>query len=173
LPYTFGISDHFAISLALVKVKLPILGVIYAPKRDELYVAEYGKGAFCNNLPIRVSKIKDINKAMIGLDYSKRSRNTVSKYHKKLLSEDGVTYPVTYGCASATLGLVASGKLHGYLGLKLEPWDMAAGAVIIREAGGKVTTIKGKEWLLGDETILAANPNLHNKLKEFLKFKTV
>jgi len=166
LPYTFGISDHFGVSIALVKDKTPILGVIYAPKRDELYVAEHGKGAFCNDSKIQISSIDDLNKAMVAVDYGKIEREKIVDYHRKLLSNDGVTYPVSYGCVSVSLGLVASGKLHGYLGLKLEPWDMAAAVVLNREAGGKVTTISGKEWELGGESILAANPKLHRKLLE-------
>jgi len=168
LPYTFSISDHFGVSIALVKEKNPILGVIYAPKRNELYVAEKGKGAFCNGSSIRVSSIGDINKAMIGIDYGKVEREEIVDYQKKLLSDEGITYPVSYGCASVSLSLVASGKLHGYLALKLEPWDMAAAVIINREAGGKVTTIENKEWELGDESILTANPKLHTKLFNFL-----
>ena len=168
LPYTFGISDHFAVSIALVKGKSPILGVIYAPMRDELYTAEFNEGAFLNQSAIRVSSVEDINKAMIGMDYGKFFRDKIVDYQKKLLSENGITYPVSYGCASVSLGLVASGKLHGYLALKLEPWDMAAGVLINREAGAKVTTIDGKDWELGDESILVANPELHQKLYEFL-----
>jgi myo-inositol-1(or 4)-monophosphatase len=63
---------------------------------------------------------------------------------------------------------VASGKLHGYLAAHLEPWDMAPGIVLIREAGGKVTDINGKKWELGDKSILAANPKLHKKLLELI-----
>lgn len=169
LPYTFGISDHFSVSIALVKDKVPIVGVIYAPKRGELYVAEQGKGAFCNNSPVHVAAIGNINKAMIGVDYGKLEREKITCYHRKLLSENGVTYPISYGCASISLALVASGKLHGYLALKLEPWDMAAAVVLIREAGGKVTTIEGKDWKLGHVSILTANSKLHNELLSFLR----
>ena len=168
LPYTFGISDHFGISIALVKGKAPILGVIYAPMRDELYTAELNKGAFLNQSAIRVSLVENINRAMIGVDYGKLSRGRIVGYQEKLLSDNGITYPVSYGCASVSLGLVASGKLHGYLALKLEPWDIAAGVLINREAGAKVTTIGGKDWELYDESILVANPGLHRKLYEFL-----
>lgn len=173
LPYTFGISDHFGVSIALVKGKTPILGVIYAPKRDELYVAEQGKGAFCNNSRIRASPVEDINKAMIALDYGKLEREKIIDYLAKLLSDRGVTYPVSYGCASVSLSLVASGKLHGYLSLKLEPWDMAAAVVLNREAGCKVTTIHNKEWELGDESILTANPKLHDKLFKLVDHKYI
>lgn len=171
LPYTFGISDHFGVSIALVKGKTPVVGVIYAPKRNELYVAELNGGAFLNGSPIKVAAVDDINKAMIGVDYGLYSRDNIINYQRKLLAADGVTYPVSYACASVSLGLVANGKLQGYYALKLEPWDMAAGVIITREAGAKVTNIEGKEWELGDESILAANPKLHQNLLNFLNTK--
>ncbi len=110
----------------------------------------------------------DINKAVVGLDCGKVERGKIIDYQRKLLSEKGVTCTVSYACATVSLGLVASGKLNAYLGLSLEPWDMAAAVVINREAGGKVTAINGKEWEFGDSSIVAANPKLHQKLIDFL-----
>jgi myo-inositol-1(or 4)-monophosphatase len=105
---------------------------------------------------------------MVGLDYGKHDRARMLPYQARLLAESGITYPVTYGCASVSLAFVASGKLHAYVALGLEPWDMAAAVVIIREAGGRVTTVDGKEWELGDRSVLAANPYLHKKLLKLL-----
>lgn len=169
LPYTFGISDHFGVSIALAKGKVPIIGVIYAPLMGKLYVAEQGKGAICDGVKIHTSLVDNVNRAMIGVDYGKFDRNKIIEYQKKYLSDSGVTYPVTYACASVSLAMVASGKLHGYMALKLEPWDMAAAIVINRESGVKVTTIDGEEWELGNESILAANPALHNNLCNLFK----
>lgn len=169
LPYTLGISDHFAVSIALAKDKKPILGVIYAPLRDELYIAEEGLGTICNYQEIKVAPNDNINKTLLGMDLGKTERTNILGIYKKLISDDGITYPVSYACASVALSLVASGKLNAYLSLKLEPWDMAAAVVINREAGAKVTNIEGKEWELGDESILVANPSLHKNLMEYLK----
>jgi len=169
IPYTFGISDHFSINIALVKGRVPILGVTHAPKRNELYVSEENRGAFCNDSRLQVSSVDNINHAVIGVDYGKFQRTEILDFHEKLLSKNGVTYPVSYGCASLSLALVASGKLHGYLSLNLEPWDMAAGVLHNREAGGKVTTISGNEWELGDNSVLVANPALHEKLLELFR----
>lgn len=173
IPYTLGISDHFSVAIALVKGKTPILGVINAVKRNELYVAEQGKGAFCNDRPIKVCSEEEINHVIMGFDGGKETehfkRASIARYLKKALSPDGITCPVSSGCASVPLCLTASGKLHAYMALSLEPWDMAAAVIINREAGAKVTTIDGKEWELGDESILAANPKLHAKLCSFLK----
>ena len=173
IPYTFGITDHFSISIALVKRKTPILGVINAPKRKELYVAEQGKGAFCNGSPIKVSLEENISHVLMGLDSGKETkrfkRSSIVPYLKKALSCNGIACPLYSGCASVPLCLAASGKLHAYMALSLEPWDMAAAVVINREAGGKVTTVNGKEWELGDESILTANSKLHTKLCRFFE----
>lgn len=174
IPYTLGITDHFSVAIALVKGKTPILGVINAPKRKELYVAEQGKGAFCNNKPIRVSLEDNISHVIMGLDAGKETehfkRTSLAEYCKKVLAPDGITCFVCSGCASVPLCLVASGKLHAYMALSLEPWDMAAAVIINRETGAKVTNFNdGKEWKLGNESILVANPKLHSKLYSFLK----
>lgn len=164
LPYTRGISDHFGICISLVKDRTPILGVFYAPKRQELYRAETGQGAWLNDQPIQVSKLDNINHSMIALDYGKIDREKHMPLQAKLLAQDGVGHTFSLACAGMALSLVAAGKFDGYLALKLEPWDMAACVAIVREAGGKVTDIAGKDWELGDESILAANPNLHARL---------
>ncbi|MBI5393451.1 inositol monophosphatase [Candidatus Woesearchaeota archaeon] len=172
LPYTYGISDHFAVSIGLAYKKRFILGVIYAPLRKELYVAEEGKGAFLNNKKITISTLSDINKAMLGIDYGKgcgkNERLEILQLQRKLLADDGICYPVTYACSSVALALVAAGKLHGYISLNLEPWDIAAAVVIVREAGGKVTDKNGKDCVLGDTSIIAANKELHGKLIQML-----
>lgn len=169
LPYTYGINDHFSVCVSLVKGKEPIVGVIYAPLRNEFYYAEAGQPAVLNEEPIQVAKVDNLNQAMVGIDYGKLNRGAHLPYLEKMLAADGIAYPYSHACASVGLGLVASGRLHAYMALKLEPWDMAAAVAIIRAAGGKVTTIDGKEWELGDESILAAHPALHEKLLEYLK----
>lgn len=172
IPWTYGITDHFSVAIALVKRKTPILGVINAPKRKELYVAEQGRGAFCNNEPIKVSSEDNINHVIMGLDGGKETdtfkRASLVPFVERLYAPNGIVCFVCSGCASVPLCLVASGKLHAYMALSLEPWDMAAAVIINREAGAKVTTRYGKEWELGDESILTANPKLHSKLYNFL-----
>lgn len=169
LPYAYGISDHFGVSIALTRDSQPILGVYYAPARAELYVGQKEQRAWRNDAPVHVAELNDPNKALLGLDYGKVDRGAILSLQQKLLGPDGVSYTFAHGSAATSLALVAAGRLHGYLALKLEPWDMAAGVILIREAGGKVTDINGKEWELGDESILAANPALHAKLLDLLR----
>ncbi|PIR88021.1 MAG: hypothetical protein COU10_01420 [Candidatus Harrisonbacteria bacterium CG10_big_fil_rev_8_21_14_0_10_45_28] len=163
-----GVTDHFSVCIAFCENKTPILGVINAPKRKEFYRAERNKGAFCNDLPIYVSETKDISPILMGVDSGKHDRAKHLPYLKKLLSPGGITCFLSTGCASVPLSLVARGTLDAYLATSLEPEDMAAAVVIIREAGGKVTNLQGKEWQLGDKSILATNPYLHKKLIKFL-----
>ena len=168
--YTSGISDYFTVNIALVQRTTPILGVTYAPRRNELYLAEAGQGAFCNGRRLQTAlSVSDLNKAMFAMDYGSKNRAQICDDQRRLVSPDGVTYLFTLGCSSLALAFVASGKLHGYLGWSLEQWDMAAGVAHVREAGGIVTTREGKEWALGDTSIVAvASPALHDALMAHL-----
>lgn len=169
IPYATGASDHFGVSIGILSGKDPRVGVINLPQRGRLYRAQAGLGAFVNDEPIRVSDLEDLRPAIIGIDYGKTERAQFLPAMNELLSREGVTYPVTYGSAASSLSLVAEGRLHAYCSSKLEPWDMAAGVVLIREAGGTVTTLDGKDWELGDQSILAANPRLHERLLSLLQ----
>ncbi|MDO8505606.1 MAG: inositol monophosphatase [bacterium] len=178
IPYTRGTTDHFSFSIALCMERRPVLGVIYAPKRKELYVASEGSGASCNGSPIRVSGLMDIHKAFVGVESGKTKRTSHLSFIEKLLGEDGVTCDTRTACATVPLCFVASGKLDAFLATQLQPEDMAAAVIIVREAGGKVTTLpgiendeRGEEWQLGNKTILAANPTLHERLRVFLEKK--
>lgn len=169
LPYTSGINDHFSVCLALAEGLNPILGVIWAPKRGDLYVAFSKGGASKNGEQIKVAQNIEINRTLMGIDSGKLNRTGALKFLEKLLGPDGITCNFSSGCASVPLCLVAEGKMHAYLATNLEPWDMAAAVAIIREAGGVVTNLKNENWTLNDESILAANPTLHQKLVEFLR----
>jgi len=169
IGFSTGFTDHFSFCIGLCQGQTPIVGVVNAPKRGELYTAEVGKGASCNSERIRVSDLTDINKVLMGVDSGKHNRVAHLPYLEKLLSSNGITCPFMTGCASVPLCLVASGVIHAYLATSLNPEDMAAAVCIIREAGGKVTNLLGKEWQLGDSSILAANPTLHQKLFEFFR----
>ena len=173
IPYAYGISDHFTVCVALVRNKTPILGVTYAPKRKELYVAEKGKGASCNGEKITSSLEDELNHAIIALEGGKATkffnRKSIVPYVKNFYGNDGVVCALSSGCASVPLALVASGKMHAYVALSLEPWDMAAGVILNREVGNMVTTIYGKDWELGDESIVAANQKMHEEVMRLVR----
>lgn len=167
IPMFTGISDHFAVCGALFDGKKPILGVANAVKRGELYVGEIGQGSFCNEQQIRVSDETEISRVLMGIDSGKENRAAHIPYLQRAYQPDGIICTIHTGCASVPLLLVASGVMHAYLATSLEPEDMAAVVPIIREAGGTVTNLRGEEWTLGDISILAANPVLHEKLGKF------
>ena len=166
LPYTTGISDVFSVCIGLCDGLTPIVGVIFCPKRDELYVAERGQGATLNGQPIGVTAESKITHVLMGMDCGKPDRMELDRRCARLLVNDGIVAHLKHGCASVPLCLVASGRLHAYAALRLLPWDMAAAVVINRAAGARVTDIEGKEWKLGDSSILSANPELHAKILE-------
>jgi myo-inositol-1(or 4)-monophosphatase len=168
--FTNGFINMFSVSIGLARGKEPIVGVINAPKMGEsgeLYVAQKGEGAYMNGNRIAVANTTDINKAMVAMDLGKLNRQQGIYYLNKMLQQDkGVRCSSIYACASVSMAQVAAGRLDAYVGLNLEPWDMAGAVPILREAGAKVTNIEGKEWDLEDESVLAANPGLHQKLLE-------
>jgi len=161
--YTNGL-DLFAVSIGLSYESKPVVGIIYAPLREELYWASEGGGAFLNGSPINVSKERKLGGAFVGLELGKFDPKAILPYYEKLFRGRRILYAPSYASSTISLTFLASGKIHAYGALKLEPWDMAAGVIIVREAGGRVTDFYGKEWEEGDESFLAANPALHKTL---------
>jgi myo-inositol-1(or 4)-monophosphatase len=173
LPYTRRISDAFSVSIGLVKGTTPVLGVIYFPKSKKLYHAEDGKGAFLNREKIKISGEKDINRSLVGFEIGKETKSfqrvSALRHLDKLLSSEGVGYFFTNGSFTQTSSLCASGNLDAVIGVHPEPWDVVAAVVINREAGARVTTLEDRDWSLGDETVLMANPIIHKKILSLLK----
>lgn len=169
LPFSYGISDHCGVSIALAHKGIPVLGVINLPLRGEMYVAEQGKGAYLNGKKIKGAVVEDINHAMVGLDYGKIDRTAILRLQEKLLGPKGVTYTVAYGCATAPMAFVASGKMHAYLSLNLEPWDAAAAVVLNQEAGNTVTAADGRKWTLEEPSILVAPPSVYKGIRNLLR----
>ena len=170
IPYTFGFTDHFSVSIGLVRDLTPVVGVIYAPKRNELFYASQGGGAFCNGHAIHVSDVMDVQNVVMDLCVGNKKRTDGAVVFAKLLHpQKGIMAHTCSACATVPLALTARGNLHAFLATELSPWDMAAAVVILREAGGRVTNLADSEWKLGDESILAANPDLHTRLMRLLR----
>ncbi len=168
IPFFRETTDHFSVCISLCENGVPIIGVVNACGRGEMYTAVKGKGAFCNGKQIHVSDETEINHVIMGIDPGKFKRQAYVPFINRAMAPDGITCFLQSGCASVPLCLVASGKYDAYLATSLNPEDMAAAVCIICEAGGKVTNLKGEEWKLGDASILAASPVLHSKLFAFL-----
>lgn len=160
---------QFAISIALERDRQPFAGVVYNPVTDELFWAEKGAGAFLNDRRIRVSQRSDLNECVFacGLPFAGRpGRERALKEAERVLEQTaGVR---RFGSAALDLAFVAAGRFDAFWERDLNIWDVAAGALIVREAGGMVSDIEGGEKFLTEGSILAANSNLHTTAKALL-----
>ncbi len=159
----------FCTSVALAERGEVILGVVYEPINKRLFWAEKGHGAYLNDKPLRVSAISSLEDSLLGLDLPRLQalRVEFGATLQKLIETVGTIRAV----GSAVLGLcfVAAGWLEAYLHLSLKPWDLAAGALIVEEAGGKVTQLGGKPWTIEAKALLASNGLLHEQFLRILE----
>lgn len=158
----------FSVSIAVSFQGAVILGVAYDPLRDQLFKAQCGEGAYLNGKRIGVSERKSCGQALIGLDWAHRSRERAEVI--QLVQAIAPLARTLRTCGSAVLGLcyVASGWLDAYFNTALKPWDGAAGSLIIREAGGKITDLAGHPWQLDSPQCLASNGLIHKQLLSIL-----
>jgi myo-inositol-1(or 4)-monophosphatase len=148
------------------KVASRIAAAIYDPTRDELFTAELGKGAQLNGETIRVSKTPTLKESLLatGFPSQKRHKNpNIYFYHQITLHTHGVRRA---GSAALDLCNVASGRYDGFWEFNLNPWDTAAGVLIVEEAGGKVTRFDGSPFELNSRETMASNGLLHEALVE-------
>jgi myo-inositol-1(or 4)-monophosphatase len=160
----------FSVSIALEYGDEIVLGVVYDPMRDELFMAQKNKGAFLNGKPIKVSNIDTLIKSLLatGFPYDRTvsERNNLDHFHDLLMTSQEVRRD---GSAALDLCSVASGRFDGFWELKLKPWDVAAGSLIVLEAGGMVSNFSGMKFSIHDEEILASNGRIHGKMVEILR----
>jgi myo-inositol-1(or 4)-monophosphatase len=159
----------FCVSIALYHANVVEIGVVYEPLRDELFSAERGKGAFLNGKPINVSNTHRFMDAVIAGDWSRSPR--VRRKTAAIYSEVLVRCMSARALGSAALALcyIAAGRLDGYFHLSLASWDMAAGALLIDEAGGCVTTPTNEPWSVHSKSYVASNGILHRELLHYFK----
>jgi myo-inositol-1(or 4)-monophosphatase len=160
---------HFAISIGLERDNDLYAGVIYAPVADELYVAEKGGGAFLNGRRIRVSGRKNLEEALFatGIPFKGLDDHDLFLAQLRRVMAD-VAGIRRFGSAALDLAYVASGRYDGFWENGLYPWDVGAGIVLVREAGGFVTDLAGGRKMLAGGGILAANTDLHPQLARIL-----
>jgi len=154
--YLHGIP-HFAVSIALEIRGRLVHGVVYDPIREELFSASRGEGALLNDRRIRCSKRTSLSNALIGTGFPFRKRRLMSAYQAMFNTFfDQCEDLRRAGTASLDLAYVAAGRLDGFFEIGLKPWDMAAGALIIREAGGVVVDFAGENDYMETANIIAA-----------------
>lgn len=158
----------FCVSIALEHKGQRIAGVVYDPSRDEMFAAAKGIGSWLNDQPIHVSSIKHLKESLVatGFPSHKRHKNpNIHFYHQITLRSHGVRRA---GSAALDLCYLASGRYDAYWEFNLNPWDTAAGVLIVEEAGGKVTNFSGGTFHIDSREVLGSNSLLHEELiKEF------
>jgi len=163
---------HFCVSVGLAEADEVIAGVIYDPLKDELFWAEKNNGAYLNDRRLRVSGRKYLRDSLLatGIPFAVHQDTPVLARFAQQLGNvmSRVAGVRRYGSAALDLAYVAAGRYEGYWENGLNQWDVAAGLLIVREAGGFVTDLSGKRYKLGAPDILAANDSLHDALLAML-----
>jgi len=171
LDGTGNFANHnplFSVCISFVEGQQLKRGAIYAPALNELYYAEKGKGAYLNGEEISVSSINNLSKSYVvycegNQEDRQKSGAVVSKIYPKVTDQRKI------GSAGIETAWTASGKVDGYWTMQIDPWDVAAGVLLIKEAGGKVTTFEGKQWTPDQHDLICSNGEIHSELQKLVK----
>jgi myo-inositol-1(or 4)-monophosphatase len=159
----------FCVSVALVQGDQPLVGIVYEPNLDECFYAWHGGGAYCNGQPIKTSSAEALEHSLIstGFPYSLAGKVTthLSVLQDFVLKSHGIR---RLGAAAVDLAYVACGRVEGFYEYNLKSWDMAAGVLLVTEAGGKVTDFSGGSGFLFGGQLVAAAANIHAPMRELI-----
>ena len=164
---------HCAISVGVYKNKKPYIGIVYNPILDEYFSAEVGKGAYCNGKKISVTNESEFSLSLIGTGFPYTSSHSKEDLSFVMTNLERVLPKCQdirrFGSAAIDLCMVANGVYEGYYEINLKPWDVAAGIIILNEAGGKVTNHFGEEFnMFTDRCIVSSNSKIHNTLVSYI-----
>lgn len=155
----------FSVSIALMEHDDLILGVVFDPIRDELFYAERGVGSWCNQQRLRVSDTPTLAASLVSTgfpyDYATTTDNNARQFVRIQARTQGVRRA---GSAALDLAYVAAGRLDAHWELRLKPWDTAAGALLVLEAGGRLSDWNGQPWSPWNDRLVASNGRIHNEL---------
>lgn len=161
---------HFAISIGLEHKGEMIAGMVYDPVKDEMFYAEKGKGAFLNEKRLRISAKDSFDDAVVGVTFPRHDDKGEFDFYKTLQTVEASTAAVRrMGSSVLDLCYVAAGRYECYWSQALSPWDMAAGSLIVQEAGGVVTDLNGKGDFMEKAHILAGSEKMHKTLLNLIK----
>jgi myo-inositol-1(or 4)-monophosphatase len=166
---------HFSVSIALCDERGPRVGVIHDPIRGETFCAARGRGAVLrrpdrDDRPLAVTRKTDLQQSLVATGFSyKRATTTTDNLAETSRLVPRIRDLRRAGSAALDLAYVAAGRLDAYWEYHLQPWDIAAGALLVHEAGGTLTRIDGAAWRLGDADIAVAGPDLHPALLRELR----
>lgn len=158
----------YCVSIGLIKDGRPLVGVVYDPSRDELFVAERGQGATLNGQPIQITPTRALDKSLLATGFSyrvKKTRSNLGYFEHFIMAARAVRRA---GAAALDLAYIACGRFDGFWELDLHPWDTAAAWLLIEEAGGKVTDFRGGPFTLYLKEMLASNGQIHQQMLEVL-----
>ncbi|MBV9957716.1 MAG: inositol monophosphatase [Acidobacteria bacterium] len=161
----------FCVSVALERAGVLQIGVIYDPTRDELFAAERGEGATLNGRRIRVTETQELNRSLLctGFPYDVRERGDFARhFHNFIMHAQGVRRD---GSAALDLAYVACGRFDGFWEEGLNPWDVAAGVLLIEEAGGRVSRYDGGPFDIHTPPILSSNGLIHDEMMRVLAMR--
>lgn len=159
----------FCVSIALYRAGAVQAGAVYDPIRKEMFSAERGRGAWLNGKPLHVSSKNNLEEAVVGAEWGRapQVRRRTAAIFARIV--DQAMTGRAYGSAALSLCALAAGRLDGYIHLSLAPWDVAAAALIVDEAGGKVTNPAGAPWNVHSKAYVASNRRLHTRLLKYFK----
>jgi myo-inositol-1(or 4)-monophosphatase len=164
---------QFCISIGLERQGTIVAGVIYDPIADELYTAERGKGAFLNDQRLRVAARRDLAEAVFACGLPHRGRGDLALFRSEFEAiQDKVAGLRRFGSAALDLAWVAAGRVDAYWERDISPWDIAAGLLLVREAGGFVSDVDGKDTMMQTGSIVAGNETMHHELLKLLRSAT-
>jgi len=159
----------FSVSVAVARSDALIVGVVYDPLRDYIFCAERGAGATWNGQRLRVSQVDDLSQAVAGVDFAREPAIRSSQMATMVVCSERIRTFRSFGSAALGLCFVAAGWLAAYFHLSLAPWDVAAGALMVTEAGGAITSTDGKPWSYTQPRCLATNGKLHSEFLELMR----
>jgi myo-inositol-1(or 4)-monophosphatase len=161
---------QFAISIALEREGTIVAGVVYNPITEELFVAERGKGAFLNDQRLRVAARKRLSEAVIACGLPHLGRGDLAQFRKEFAAvQEKVAGLRRFGAATLDLAWVAAGRLDAYWERNLSAWDIAAGLILVREAGGFATDLDGGEDVFDKREILAGNETMQREVLALIR----
>jgi myo-inositol-1(or 4)-monophosphatase len=161
----------FCVSIAYASHSDLTMGAVYDPMRDEMFLAERGKGAFLNGKPLGVSSATELQRSLLVTGFPYNAWNTPQDNFANFARFGRLTQGVRrLGSAALDLSYVAAGRFDGFWEMSLNPWDVAAGGLICEEAGARVTSVDGgPDYISPPQSILAATPGIHARMLEELQ----
>jgi myo-inositol-1(or 4)-monophosphatase len=161
---------HFAVSIALEREGKIVAGLVYNPANEDLFIAEHGKGAFHNDRRLRVAARTKMNEAVVACGLPHYPRGDLVLARREIAAaQEHFAGLRRYGAAALDLAWLAAGRFDAYWERDLSPWDLAAGIILVREAGGFASDMDGRDDILTKGQVVAGNDTMHRELLKLLK----